>query len=68
MSERLAYTVKILGVGARAVCVDVQGTSLRAWLPKSQVEFPDDVRRGDVLDVEIPAWIIDNESKAQRAE
>lgn len=55
------YSVLVKATTTRAVLVSIMDTGIQMWVPRSQVEFPADVARGDELDVEIPGWIIRSE-------
>lgn len=55
------YSVKVKATTSRAVLCRIEDTGIQMWIPRSQVEFPTDVERGDELDVIIPGWLIRSE-------
>ncbi|AMK09621.1 hypothetical protein [Pseudodesulfovibrio indicus] len=52
--------VEVMATTTEAVLVRIENPGIKTWLPRSQVKFPDGVVRGDVLDVDIPAWLLSN--------
>ena len=52
------FTVKVQETTTKAVLVRIQKTGMELWLPRKVVEFPANVARYDVLDVDIPGWLI----------
>lgn len=60
-NETHPYTIKVKAATSRAVQAKIDGLGITVWLPRSQVVMPEQVRPGDVLEVEIPAWLIRNE-------
>lgn len=61
MADTTTYTVRVRANSGRAVLVLIPVLGIVAWLPRSQVTFPETVRRDDELEVEIPVWLIRNE-------
>jgi hypothetical protein len=61
MSEKHPYTVKIEAESKQAVLVQVVGMGIKTWLPRSEVTFPEKIKKRDVIEVEIPNWLIENE-------
>jgi hypothetical protein len=60
MADR-TYIVQVKATTGRAVLCRIEDTGIQMWIPRSQVEFPDNVERGDELDLEIPGWLIRSE-------
>ncbi|MBI9081734.1 MAG: hypothetical protein JEY79_18585 [Pseudodesulfovibrio sp.] len=61
MSELHPYTVKIEAETKQAVLVQIVGMGIKPWLPRSKVTFPAGIKNGDVIEVQIPGWLIKNE-------
>lgn len=53
--------VEVKAMTNKAVLVRIQKTGIETWLPRSQVKFPaSGVARGDILDIDIPTWLLSN--------
>ena len=55
------YSVQVKATTTPAVLARVEPLGIDMWIPRSQVEFPANVERGDELDVIIPGWLIRSE-------
>ena len=61
MADTATYTVRVKADSGLAVLVLIPALGIKAWLPRSQVTFPEPVHFGDELEVDIPVWLIRNE-------
>lgn len=59
--ETQKCTVTIKAQSNKGVCVDIKGIKRNVWLPRSKVTFPESLRRGEVLEIKIPHWVLRNE-------
>jgi hypothetical protein len=41
-----------------------EGMTVDVTLPKSRVEFPSDAEQGNVVDLEVPAWLMEEKGLA----
>jgi hypothetical protein len=55
------YTITVKATTGRAVLARVEPLGIEMWIPRSRVDLPADVDRGDELDVDIPGWLIRSE-------
>ena len=46
---------------AHAICVRVEDDERDIWLPKSQIEWDGEAERGDVIAVDMPEWLAEQE-------
>jgi hypothetical protein len=60
MADR-TYTIQVKATTTMSVLARVEPLGIEMWIPRSQVDLPADVERGDTLDVDIPGWLIRSE-------
>lgn len=60
MADR-TYTITVKATTTMSVLARVEPLGIEMWIPRSQVDLPADVERGDKLDVDIPGWLIRSE-------
>jgi hypothetical protein len=57
MGGRVWISVEVKTETEQALCVD-HGLGSDTWVPKSQVmDYSDDYKIGDVIEIEIPEWL-----------
>jgi len=57
-NDMIAVSVLFVRETDAAILVDDAGNEV--WLPKSQIEFPDDAKLDDVIDVSLPEWLAED--------